>query len=37
MSNHPTEVQVTRQGPVTIVTINRQQARNAVDLSLIHI
>ena len=27
----PTEVQVTRQGPVTIVTINRQQARNAVD------
>ena len=31
MANHPTEVQVTRQGPVTIVTINRQQARNAVD------
>lgn len=27
----PSEVQVTRQGPVTIVTINRQQARNAVD------
>jgi enoyl-CoA hydratase len=27
----PSEVHVTRQGPVTIVTINRQQARNAVD------
>ena len=25
------EVQVTRQGPVTLVTIDRQQARNAVD------
>jgi len=31
MAIHPTEVQLTRQGPVTIVTINRQQARNAVD------
>jgi enoyl-CoA hydratase len=27
----PSEVHVTRQGPVTIVTINRVQARNAVD------
>jgi enoyl-CoA hydratase/carnithine racemase len=27
----PAEVQVTRQGPVTLITIDRQQARNAVD------
>jgi hypothetical protein len=31
MSMNPTDIQVTRQGPVTIVTIDRQQARNAVD------
>jgi len=27
----PPEVQVTRQGPVTLVSIDRKQARNAVD------